>query len=913
MLQRVGRVVWVVVCALTFACSGASEKELSSAQSSAQELSLGAPLSGDSVAFATSVSYGNIVAVGALGTIGVLARTAFPSGTAAGVQTINLHTNSVPVLGRLTLAESPIAMRVTKRGAFVLTPTRLILVDVFKSPVEPRLLWSLPLPATASDLDVTGSIVAVLTSTGIVLVDTSATLTPLIRGSAPVTGSPRYIAAEAGRVYVGGADQLSVFDTQNLDAPQLLFSSTVSTPATRMLVRDHVVMAQTGAYYAESWDTSSGTEIGSNIERFNEPSSIVDWVMAGDDGAMLTLDGNLHRLSFGPLGKPVYRFAVPSGLSSPQSAHVAFSSDRALVASGLQFNVVNLAPPACALSGTAFSFTFDSAPSDRYPNRQPWTDAERSYLQRALGVVDGPLGQTCIGSGIADRLTRFIGLPDLYTMADGTQKLAVNFVKDPNFALAAGTGSASGQGATITLRVWGTLNQTNLPLATHELTHAFTNASFPTSTVLVTEGVAVAAEMGVSDDLYEDGEMTRQAAECENYNVSGVGMYHGWAWNSALLTHHYIASGCFFLRQQRAAAAQSLPNYFQGFRDLTRTIPVPTQSNAGATVEQSAIVAAAPNCIEDRPKSAWLAAQHVFEMDQPNPGLDVYVGPFVGLGTAGIGYAPSMEAIPYKREAPGPGSWVNEVTSDFDPAHQDQDQQLVDPSAYFGAHLTSGWTLKDEFGNVVGQPLRPFVVEVPWFNISPHLTPPNHDDAAELPPCSSDVDGDGEARCRTIRDGMLRVDYTDPVSGLPKTLERHAQTYFVHSSNFSSYIVGVTAGFNSGKVRVTFPLLNVAFPATVEGGVFFGDKSYSNTFYTSPIQEPACQLLPTERNACPVPNVFWLPGCQTTTAVTVTREQLRRYRGPVRVEQIIPFGLLQERLVNPKTFTKLADKLTIVY
>ena len=71
---------------------------------------------------------------------------------------------------------------------------------------------------------------------------------------------------------------------------------------------------------------------------------------------------------------------------------------------------------------------------------------------------------------------------------------------------------------------------------------------------------------------------------------------------------------------------------------------------------------------------------------------------------------------------------------------------------------------------------------LPWFFGRPYFHPPSTDDTLELPPCLSDVDGDGERRCRTSREGFLRADYTDPTTGNPRTLERRVVSFRVHTT-----------------------------------------------------------------------------------------------------------------------------------
>lgn len=124
-------------------------------------------------------------------------------------------------------------------------------------------------------------------------------------------------------------------------------------------------------------------------------------------------------------------------------------------------------------------------------------------------------------------------------------------------------------------------------------------------------------------------------------------------------------------------------------------------------------------------------------------------------------------------------------------------------------------------------------------------------------------------------------------------------------------IVGVTPKFSGGRVRVTLPLINATFDAIVEGGIFLVTEGLVTTMYGWPTPGPACQVLGVSRNACPLEGPPAL-SCTKPIAKNVTLEDVQHYRGPVRVERIVP-GFYMNRLVEPKTFTKIWDTLTLVY
>jgi hypothetical protein len=80
--------------------------------------------------------------------------------------------------------------------------------------------------------------------------------------------------------------------------------------------------------------------------------------------------------------------------------------------------------------------------------------------------------------------------------------------------------------------------------------------------------------------------------------------------------------------------------------------------------------------------------------------------------------------------------------------------------------------------------------------------------------------------------------------------------------------------------------------------------------YSWSTPEPPCQVLGSQRTACHFQNNFF--GCVNATPKTVTQGDIQRYRGPVRVEKLVP-GFLQDSLVQPHTYAKLWDTLDIVY
>ena len=254
----------------------------------------------------------------------------------------------------------------------------------------------------------------------------------------------------------------------------------------------------------------------------------------------------------------------------------------------------------------------------------------------------------------------------------------------------------------------------------------------------------------------------------------------------------------------------------------------------------------------------------------------------------------------YKREVDGNG-WALESTPDFDAI-----QQPSYPSRFYGATFSSGWSLYDELGNLIGPAMQPFLIgHEPIITGRPYFRAPSPSEA-ELPACRNDADGDGEARCRTRRDGFLRVDYTDPSTGAARNVERRIRSYGIHTTRSAS-IRGVAESFSTGVVRVTFPLINAALDTVVEGGVFLA-PGYNSQYYAQEAPDPACSILPRSRFTCRLASKGWT--CPRTTPVGAP--DLRRYRGPVRVEQLVS-GFAGASLLNPRTYSKLSDDLDIVY
>ena len=366
---------------------------------------------------------GNIVDVDAEGPLAFLARLGSTSeGSVHALEIATMLITPPYVFARFTLPSAPHAVRVSNQVAYVLTASSVLLVDV-TSPNRPKLVATLGMPSLPRDIAIVGQHAYIVCQNGEVSVlDVSDPAAPEALNTISTGESNAQVAAEPGRLYVSTHQRhLFVFDLTDEAEPELLYAPELFAYGTRLFARDQRLLAAgTGPSSLSVHDLSSADELGIT-QSFNHAHEFRDLDVDGNHGVLLTSDGMLHRLSFGPELKPAQWLSVPSPLSliPGSGAQVAFGRDRAVVTSGKQYAVADLRPPACAYSGS-LDIRFDSAPDDLHATWVPWIAAEIDYLQRALGVTNVNGVQACLGMGLLDRLFRFLGPPDLFPRTDGS-------------------------------------------------------------------------------------------------------------------------------------------------------------------------------------------------------------------------------------------------------------------------------------------------------------------------------------------------------------------------------------------------------------------------------------------------------------------------------------------------------------
>ncbi len=619
-----------------------------------------------------------------------------------------------------------------------------------------------------------------------------------------------------------------------------------------------------------------------------------------DADLFVTEKSRLYRYDTRAPFRPVFRYVQTAGGFIYGTLVVNDQLFLALGPDGMER--VSLDQPPCLFDDLTLSFTYVSEPTEARPHRYPWTDEEIAFLQALFGIDEGPEGQQCLGYGLFDRIQRLIGPPDPVIGEDGIERFQINVQKRTRIGMGSIAAFYDGENIVLLIDPGDPIEDKHLGSLAHELTHAI-DGSLEAYHMLLGEGVPVAIEILVAEQLLLSTKWRPWLRSCHDLDLPGIAQYRGSGWNQMINLERYVGSGCFWLQQYHAALAEGNEFFFRDLRDLTTAAPDPGDPEVD-TIRQ-AIIDAAPACIEGRAREDWLGSRHIFDTEQPLPSLEVYLGPEgTGLGSGRLG-----KILFYKRHLES--DRYREVVPEIDLFDE------MDMTDFYDAEVDGGWTLYDYEGNIVGDLVREYGFNTLglggpryWAKITEI---PVED---ELPPCPGDTDGDGYTRCKSSQLAWLTVTYSDPLTGDETVVEHEWETYRFHGYAGGD-ILGVTRDFVTGKVRVSLLEAGIQYDALVEGGAFGSSPNGA----LIPEAEQVCPLSAEPRFACPTEEAGFYTQkevemiklhCQEFTRITPSSLTIRHYRGPVRVERIERIDGLNY-LVEPKYYTKMIDRLDVVY
>ncbi len=619
---------------------------------------------------------------------------------------------------------------------------------------------------------------------------------------------------------------------------------------------------------------------------------------------------------------------------------VALCNTNVLLASILPLPLPQLPPswPACEFN-TPLNITFEAVQTPGYPQTlHEWSVAEKEEIMRRLRVFpDNQTGrQRCIGGGAFDRIEHWVGPADQNSVDEfGKPQFEVNIRKRDR---SEGYGSIASQYDN-TIDIYLYANDSILDwddsrwlVLYHEMTHAITGESFQNQRGFVSEGIAVFAELMLANEFDLTSQWQSAITNCELLKSPVIRSRDGLNfYNRSFYKTRYPSAACFFATLQFASRSVNHADgdFIQRFRERSAFEIQYTDSldaALGAQEIQTSLVDSVPSCVAGAEGSDWLALQPEFDMDPDVPDLAIYVGP--KMNTEFNSRYQDKVVILKRYNRP----WGNSELPSGELAlnYLNQDPNTPDSTEFYNVSVNHEFVIKNYRGEItygpepldranpeyLGHGTRHYLTTSLGFRWSMNGDP----DGNGLPfidNCSESEPPTPTHRfttCKSAIETRVNITYDDPQSGKTQ-IKNTAYTHYINQGEYQDSLKGVFRNHSNpranvmignSQIRVTLPDAGIQFDLQGSNGTF--GVSEDTRFYrvndtALPDQAGNCSL-PQARAICSLQGGF--NACPNVYEIATF--DLANYHGLVMVERQAR-GLL----VGPKVYTKVGDKLHLVY